>query len=420
MIDIAKEIAAFNAGREPERLAMKYQLMRTSPFVFLRGTCHLFYQRLPHGSVLEAAPPVWVCGDMHLENFGSYKADNRLVYFDINDFDEACLAPSLFELIRLLTSVLVGAADLRVSRAEALALCHTAVDAYAAALSFGKARWIEEETSEGMVRDLFDALRKRSRVDLLNRRTELKGKKRVLRVDGKKALAVSDEARAEVTAFMNEFARHQADDPGNPNHSNDTENADFYRVIDVARRVAGTGSLGVDRYVMLVEGKGSPDGNFLLDLKEALPSSVAPRVKTKQPEWASESQRVVAIQRRSQAVSQAFLHAVEFRQRPYVLRSLQPTEDRVALSDWDGKLPRLEAVVNNMAELSAWAQLRSSGRQGSAIADDLIAFGCRKDWQMPLVELAVQCEAQVIEDWKAYCAAYDSGAFGGVPKAAPK
>jgi uncharacterized protein (DUF2252 family) len=404
MIDIAKEIASFNAGREPERLAMKYQLMRTSPFVFLRGTCHLFYQRLPHGSVLEAAPPVWICGDMHLENFGSYKADNRLVYFDINDFDEACLAPSLFELIRLLTSVLVGAADLRVSRAEALALCHTAVDAYAAALSNGHARWIEEETSQGMVRDLFDALRKSSRVDLLNRRTELKGKKRVLRIDGKKALPVSDKARAEVTAFMSEFASGQA-------------SPDFYRVIDVARRVAGTGSLGVDRYVMLVEGKGSPDGNYLLDLKQALPSSVAPRVNTPQPVWGTEAQRVVAIQRRAQAVSQAFLHAVDFNQRPYVLRSLQPSEDRVALSDWDGKLPRLEAVVNNMAELSAWAQLRSGGRQGSAIADELIAFGGRKDWQMPLVELAVQCEAQVIEDWKTYCAAYDSGAFGVAEKA---
>lgn len=71
MIDIVKEIASFKAGREPERLAMKYPLMRTSPFVFLRGTCHLFYQRLPHGSVLEAAPPAWICGDMHLENFGS-------------------------------------------------------------------------------------------------------------------------------------------------------------------------------------------------------------------------------------------------------------------------------------------------------------------------------------------------------------
>lgn len=398
MLDIAQTIASFNAGRDPERLAMKYKLMRSSPFVFLRGTCHLFYQRLPRDKMLDAAPPVWVCGDMHLENFGSYKGDNRLVYFDNNDFDEACLAPSLYELVRLLTSVLVGAADLKLSRAEALALCHTALDAYSEALVFGKSRWIEAETSAGMVRDLFDALASRSRAAHLDRRTTLKGKTRALKVDGKKALPVSDKARAAVTAFMNTFA---ASEP----------NPDFYRIIDVARRIAGTGSLGVDRYVILVEGKGSPDGNYLIDLKEALPSSVLPHVRTPQPKWQTEAQRVVEIQRRNQAVSQAFLHAVEFNQRSYVLRSLQPSEDRVALNDWNGKLPRLEEVVNSMAELSAWAHLRSGGRQGSSIADELIAFGGRRDWQLPLVEIAVQCEAQVAADWKAYCDAYDLGAF---------
>ena len=398
MPDIATTIARFNAGRDPERLAMKYKAMRASPFVFLRGTCHLFYERLPRDKVLDEAPPVWICGDMHLENFGSYKADNRLIYFDNNDFDEACLAPALYELVRLLTSVLVGAADLALSRAQALALCHTAVDAYGAALAFGKSRWIEAETSVGMVRDLFDALASRTRAAHLDRRTILKGKTRVLKVDGKKALPVSDAQRAAVTQFMQKFAASES-------------NPDFYRILDVARRIAGTGSLGVDRYVILVEGKGSPDGNFLIDLKEALPSSVVPHVRTPQPAWQTEAQRVVEVQRRNQAVSQAFLHAVQFNQRSYVLRSLQPSEDRVALSDWNGKLPRLEEVVNSMAELSAWAQLRSGGRQKSSIADELIAFGNRRDWQLPLIELATQCESQVAADWKAYCEAYDGGAF---------
>ncbi|MEC5408231.1 DUF2252 domain-containing protein [Paraburkholderia sp. MPAMCS5] len=398
MIDLAQTIARFNAGRDPERLVMKYRAMRTSPFVFLRGTCHLFYERLPQATLFDNAPAVWICGDMHLENFGSYKADNRLIYFDNNDFDEACLAPNLVELVRLLTSMLVGAGDLKLSRAQALALCHTAVESYGAALAFGKARWTERETSSGMVRDLFDALASRTRAAHLDRRTTLKGKTRVLKVDGKKALPVSDERRAAVTQFMQQFAAGESD-------------PDFYRVLDVARRIAGTGSLGVDRYVILVEGKGSPDGNYLIDLKEALPSSVAPHVQTPQPPWQTEAQRVVEIQRRNQAVSQAFLHAVEFNQRSYVLRSLQPSEDRVALQDWNGKLPRLEGVVNSMAELSAWAHLRSGGRQKSSIADDLIAFGNRKDWQVPLIELATQCEAQVAADWKAYCEAYDRGEF---------
>jgi uncharacterized protein (DUF2252 family) len=398
MPDIAKIIASFNAGRDPERLAMKYKAMRASPFVFLRGTCHLFYERLPREKVLDDAPPVWICGDMHLENFGSYKADNRLIYFDNNDFDEACLAPTLYELVRLLTSVLVGAADLKLSRAQALALCHTAVDAYGAALAFGKSRWIEAETSVGMVRDLFDALASRTRAAHLERRTVLKGKARVLKVDGKKALPVNDEQRAAVTQFMQRFA---ASEP----------NPAFYRILDVARRIAGTGSLGVDRYVILVEGKGSPDGNYLIDLKEALPSSVTPHLRTPQPQWQSDAQRVVEVQRRNQAVSQAFLHAVDFNARSYVLRSLQPSEDRVALSDWNGKLPRLEAVINSMAELSAWAHLRSGGRQKSSIADELIAFGNRRDWQLPLIELATHCASQVADDWKAYCEAFDGGGF---------
>ncbi|SMG57962.1 DUF2252 domain-containing protein [Paraburkholderia susongensis] len=398
MSDIAKTIASFNAGRDPERLAMKYKAMRGSPFVFLRGTCHLFYERLPRAKVLDDAPTVWICGDMHLENFGSYKGDNRLVYFDNNDFDEACLAPSPYELVRLLTSVLVGAADLKLSRAQALALCHTALDAYGAALAFGKSRWIEAELATGMVRDLFDALASRTRAAHLDRRTVLKGKTRVLKVDGKKALPVSDEQREAVTQFMQKLA---ASEP----------NPEFYRTLDVARRIAGTGSLGVDRYVILVEGKGSPDGNYLIDLKEALPSSVSPHVNVTQPKWRSEAQRVVDVQQRNQAVSQAFLRAVDFNKRPYVLRSLQPSEDRVALADWDGKLPRLEEVINSMAQLSAWAHLRSSGRQKSAITDDLIAFGNRRDWQLPLIDLATQCETQVAADWKTYCDAYDRGVF---------
>jgi uncharacterized protein (DUF2252 family) len=101
MLDIAAEITAFNMGRDPERLNMKYRLMRASPFAFLRGTCHLFYKRLQAGGVLVQAPATWISGDLHVENFGSYKGDNRLVYFDINDFDESCLAPSLFEIVRL-------------------------------------------------------------------------------------------------------------------------------------------------------------------------------------------------------------------------------------------------------------------------------------------------------------------------------
>jgi len=121
MTDVVQCISNFNQNRDLERLTMKYRAMRSSPFVFLRGTCHLFYERLPKTSIFKSAPLTWNCGDLHLENFGSYKGDNRLAYFDMNDFDEAALAPLSMELVRLLTSILVGADSLSISQYEAYA-----------------------------------------------------------------------------------------------------------------------------------------------------------------------------------------------------------------------------------------------------------------------------------------------------------
>ena len=118
-MDVVQRIQSFNAGRDPERLQLKYRAMRKGPFAFLRGTCHLFHERLPSGGVLASLPRVWVCGDLHLENFGSYKADNRLVYFDVNDFEEAVLAPASRDLVRLLASVRVGAESVGLPSARA-------------------------------------------------------------------------------------------------------------------------------------------------------------------------------------------------------------------------------------------------------------------------------------------------------------
>lgn len=398
MNDAATLIRQFNAGRDPERLAMKLQRMLSDPFVFLRGSCHLFYDRVAKDEALTSVPRTWICGDLHLENFGSFKGDNRLVYFDINDFDEAALAPCTWDLVRLLVSVRLGVQSLSVGASDTDVLCRRCVDAYADALAAGKARWVERETADGLVRELLDGLMDRSRASFLDARTELKGKRRRIRLDGGKALPADDARRAAVEAFMASFSEGQS-------------KPSFFRVLDVARRIAGTGSLGVDRYVILVEGKGSPDGNYLLDLKQALPSCVAPHVGIKQPRWASDAERAVSVQQRMQAVPTAFLHAVDIEGRSYVLRGLQPKEDRVALEQANGKLKRLEELVATMAQLTAWAELRSSGRDGSAVADELIEFGRRTDWRQPLLAAAPRAVNTVTDDWRSFSQAYDQGFF---------
>jgi uncharacterized protein (DUF2252 family) len=108
----------------------------------------------------------------------------------------------------------------------------------------------------------------------------------------------------------------------------------------------------------------------------------------------------------------AFLQPVVVAGTPYVLRALQPTEDRVTLGGKSAQgASDLEGVITVMGKLVAWAQLRSAGREGSAIADELIDFGQRNKWKARLLDASIECAGQVQRDWSTYAAAYDDGAF---------
>lgn len=398
MSKLVRKIRKFNAGRLPERLVMKYANMRSGPFVFLRATCHLYYDRLPDASVLEKAPPAWTCGDLHLENYGSYKGDNRQVYFDINDFDEGLLAPASWDAVRMVSSLIVGRDALKADEKEALVLGEMFIQRWADGLADGHARWVEREIAAGPVRDLLTSLKSRQRLDLLSSRTVMNKSRRVLKVDDRKLLPASKNQRERVAAAINAFAAREPDPK-------------FYRVLDIARRVAGNGSLGLDRYLVLIQGKGAPDKHYLLDLKQSPPSALAGVSTLKQPKWKNEAARAIAVQRRMQAVPLAFLHDVEMDGASYILREMQPIADRVSLAEAAKQDGAIESLVATMADCLASAQLRSSGRQGSANTDDLMAFGAKQKWRRELLEAAIDAARQVEADWAAFSQAYDDGAF---------
>jgi uncharacterized protein (DUF2252 family) len=360
--------------------------MRRSAFSFLRGTSHLFHDDWPNDPLLDRSPLAWISGDLHLENFGSYKGDNRLAYFDLNDFDEAALAPCARDLARFLTSVLIAARSLGLRERDAMTLVKRFLIAYRAALGEGKARWVERQTAEGMVRDLLRDVRYLTRKRLLGIRTKVVGRSRRLRL-GKRALPVSGAERQKLARIIERFANSQPEPR-------------FYSLIDVARRVAGTASLGLERYVLLVEGRGAPDKLVLLDLKQAIASCLPPTGPGFA--WTSDARRVVSIQRWAQAVPPALLHPVQTGGRSYVLRELQPSQVRLSLELWDGTLGRLEEVMVTMGQLVAWSHLRSGGRQGSAVADQWMAFAGEKSWGPALVEFASSYSRQVERDWKEF------------------
>jgi uncharacterized protein (DUF2252 family) len=390
--DIWGLIQTFNSQRDRDILAQKYQKMRKNTFTFFRGTCHLFYRDLPPDSILNIAPVTWICGDLHLENFGAYKGDNRQIYFGIDDFDEAVLAPCTWDIARLLTSIFLAADSLAFKQTDAENLARLFVHGYTTTLSAGRIEEIVEANAKGIVTDLLKDLHRRKRSNFLDGRTESIDSSRKLKIDNKKILAISLDRYQRVVDSIELWAKNQI-------------NPDFFKVLDVGFRIAGTGSLGLDRYLILVTGKGSPDKNYLLDFKQQLGSSLYPYLSVEQPQWKNPATRVIKIQQLVQSAPPALLAAIDFNDGSYSLRELQPTQDKITLKTGKISLAQLEKLIDTMAQVTAAAHLNSSGKLGATTQQELIAFGNKLDWQQEVLAYTSNYSQQVKRDYRDFCQA---------------
>ena len=393
--ELIHRIRLANLNRDPDGLRRKYAAMAQNAFRFFRATPSLFYQDWCGPKATLAQPVSWLCADLHLENFGSYRAANKLVYFDINDFDEALLAPISLDIARLITSLAVVAPTLKYSPPTVRTLAQRLMTTYVQTLRRGKPQSVERGTARGVLQHFLHQVAQRSRKILLAEHTRGSGKHRQLRRDqaGQSGLSAQDRAGllAWLTPILGQFADCQ--------------------LVDVAHRVAGTSSLGLPRYVLLVK---NGEGKWrLLDLKAARPSAAAPWVGVTQPDWPDQATRVVRLQERLQDVAPARLTALPGPAgQSFVLRTLQPQADRVDLLAHSlQSANQLGELLETMAQLTASAHLRSSGHQGSATADALMAFAEQPDWGNDLIEEAIRYAGQVQLDFVHVNAARKAGAF---------
>ncbi len=380
-------------------LPAKYEMMTENMFRFYRGTCHLFYEDLFHAAPLPESPLAWICGDLHLENYGTYKGDNRLVYFDMNDFDEAILAPANHELVRMVCSIFIAFETLKIEPKQALNMAQLFLKTYSAVLARGKAIYIDPLTSRGIVRDFLIAVSKRKQSSILEKRTIRKKKNLSLLMEHPRHYALDKKLKNALAAHVNEWIRSGDESPNN------------YEVIDVAFRLAGTGSVGLRRYMFLLQSTNRISKYMLVEMKQELPSSLAPYISVPQPVWETEAVRIVRIQERMQNVSPALLGYTAFQGDVYIIQEMQPAKDGFNFKLIRDRYRDIYQVISEMASLTASAQLRSSGWRGSANADALEAFGKQDGWQAALINYALQYAGVVEENFKAYCKAYDAGAF---------
>jgi uncharacterized protein (DUF2252 family) len=399
MSKLAERLKSFNAPLLPEMVQLKYEAMTENAFRFYRGTCHLFYEDLANANPLPLSPLTWICGDLHIENYGSYKGDNKLVYFDMNDFDEGLLAPACYEIARMATSIFIAFETLEIEPEKAEKMVQLFLKTYSVTLAKGKAISIEPRTAKGIVYNFLTSADKSTQKELLKKRTISKKKKIMLSLEDERHFKVDKKLKQELTAHVNEWIANSSDGPYN------------YEVKGVVFRLAGTGSLGLKRYLFLLKSTNTKNKYLLVDMKQSTTSSVLPYVKVKQLQWQTDAERIITIQRRMQNVSSSLLSTTVFRDESYVIQELQPVKDTIKFKLLKDEYRDIYQVIDDMASLLASAQLRSGGIQGSSIIDDLSAFGTSADWQPEVLDYALKYAKKVKKDYEQFVSDYKKGVF---------
>jgi uncharacterized protein (DUF2252 family) len=393
--DIVTRIKRFNKTRDPHLLARKYAEMRVDAFAFYRGTCHLFYEDLPAGSAMQNAPLAWISGDLHPENFGSFRGGDGRVYFDVNDFDEANLAPLTWDVLRCLCGLFIGCELLGVIEEDARELCRRYLYAYCSCLASGAPQVLDKRDASGMVRELLKGVLVRPADRLVRARTEKRKGGRRIRVDGSHALRLSEAGRSHAEAVFETWNRSR-------------RRSQRYELVDIAERLAGTGSMGVARYVVLAKKAGALR---VLDVKMEPRSSLAPYLAAPQPEWKSEAERCVIVQQLVQARAPVPLEAVKSGKQSFVVKELEPTMDRVRWDNWQGRLERLDHLMSALGLVTASSHLRGAGARGAASAEECEAFARDRSWPKIGADYAIAYAARVQRDYQEFAHAYDRKRF---------
>ncbi|SFS14956.1 Uncharacterized conserved protein, DUF2252 family [Microbacterium sp. cf046] len=350
--DAVAHLREQNATRVPELVPVRMERMLASPFAFYRGTAGLMALDLgkdPHSGILVAA-----CGDAHISNFGFYASPERQLVFDLNDFDEAAVAPWEWDLKRLITSVIVGGREAGYHEPDVEKVARRAVAQYIAVL-----RSMVELSPTGryfMHLNVDSARRQLSRdgrrvlnaaLAAAERRTSVRAIRRTTEREPDGKLRFVENPPTMVRFRLDDATPLHAGEPPESIHAlfaqyRDTVSIDVdtvlaqYEPTDLARRVVGVGSVGTRCYLQLLQG--ADEDALLLQVKEAGESVLSQYGHIPQPARitdgvaaSGEGFRVVGMQRVLQAVSDPFLGHLQANGRAFYVRQFHDMKGSVEL-----------------------------------------------------------------------------------------
>jgi len=264
---------------DPAAFRTKFRKMAADPNAFYRGSACLFYADVADVEdpwADERTSRVWIQGDLHAENFGTYMDGNGILVLDVNDFDEAYLGHFTWDVMRMAASVAMHGWQKALPDQTISDLVVGYATAYVDQVrKFARTDRDHEfslrlDTTDGVVHDVLLNARLASRLGLLDKLTELDGFERRFR-DGP---GVRRPKKTELDGVLKAYAAYQGTVPKR-------ENAPriMFDVKDVvARQGFGVGSAGLPAYNVLIEGHTQAlENDIVLSIKQgnvAAPSRV--------------------------------------------------------------------------------------------------------------------------------------------------
>lgn len=368
-------VIANHVGRLQELIGVRVARMASSPYGFLRGSAVVM------ASDAAALPATGIeaicCGDAHLGNFGFYRSPEGEQVLDLNDFDEAHPGAWEGDLRRLTASIHVagrGNGHTEVQAAEAVRRCvqsyRDAMAALAEQSRFGRSfhrldtsrlegAAMDEELREEIRRSLRSA-RKRTSDRVLPKLTKDTGEGRRIVADPPLVLrlpaVVQDAVALGLDHYLSTLQPHWR------------RVLEGYRLVDIAFKVVGVGSVGLRAYIALLEGS-APDDVLFLQLKQARRSVLAKHVHGAYAHHRHQGRRVVEYQQTLQTVSDPLLGWT----------TVTTPLDTAGHVSWDGDMVSRDFYVRQFRNMKGTVPLDALSARGledyAGIVGHLLAKG---------------------------------------------
>ena len=419
IVDVLTDAFGDLVAADPSAFRRKFRKMAADPFAFYRGSAALFYADVVEREdrwADERTSRVWIQGDLHAENFGTYMDGEGHLVFDVNDFDEAYLGHFTWDLQRLVASVALLGWTKALSDEAIAGLVETYVRAYLDQVehfvdSDRDHEWsLRLGTASGPVREALLTAQLSTRIDLLDRVTVVEDYDRRFRnASGVRRLDDSERATVE-----HAFARYLETIPESKRLGSLT-----YKLKDaVGKSGFGIGSAGLPAYSLLVEGHTEAlENDVVLTMKQgnvAAPSRVVDDERCRSG-FAHHGHRTALSQRALQAHSDPWLGWSEIDGTGFVVAEYSPYEadlDWSALTEPDEMAGVLEQLGRATAKVHCVSDVDDDTPMVSFQVEDAICSvvdGRADALVEELTAFALEYSARAREDHRLFVDAFRAG-----------